>query len=81
MRVNSSSPRMSREKSSPMMSLTSPPEQKPRAPEPVSTTARTLVLLVQRTKVSRELAVDLEGERVEPSGRSRVTVATPSPSS
>ena len=40
MRVNSRSPRASREKSAPMMSSTSPPEQNPR-PAPVKTIART----------------------------------------
>ncbi len=54
MRVNSRRPGMSRSKSWAMMSLTSPPEQKPRGPSPFSTIARTAGYFSFRSrKVSR----------------------------
>ncbi len=49
--------------SGPMISWTSPPEQK-FSPAPVITTALTSSTCRRRSKVSAQLAVGLEGERV-----------------
>ena len=61
--VNSRSDFASRPSSAPMISRTSPPVQNAR-PVPVSTTTRTSAAAGQRAEGVRELAVDVEGQRV-----------------
>ncbi len=75
MRVNSSSPLMSRLKSSPIMSSTSPPEQNPR-PRPVITTTRTSSRLRSEAKVSVSSRYTSKVNEFNRSGRSSVTTAT-----
>ena len=63
MRVKSSSSGMLIFVSGPMISCTSPPEQK-LPPAPVSTTAFTSVALLQRAEQVAQLGVGVEGQRV-----------------
>ena len=63
MRVKRSSPRMSISVSGPMMSRTSPPEQKLPA-SPAITTALHVVVVGERAEVVAQRGVGLEGQRV-----------------
>src|SRR4029450_7776691 len=77
MRVNSSSVRWSEPSSAPMISCTSPPEQKPR-PAPVITSARTSSRWGSSASTSRRSAYASNVSAFSFSGRSNVTVAIPS---
>ena len=77
MRVNASSSGMVIWVSGPMISCTSPPEQK-LSPAPVSTTALMSVLFCRARNQSRSSAYDSKVSGFLRSGRLSVTVATPS---
>jgi hypothetical protein len=66
-RVNSSNPFISRLNSSPIMSSTSPPEQKPR-PRPVMTTTRICSRERSAARGVGQFSIDLESERIKPVG-------------
>lgn len=81
MRANSYTSLVSRVSSSPMMSSTSPPEQKPR-PLPRSTSTRTSSARSASSAMrSRMSAYTSNVSELSRSGRENVTVATPSFSS
>ena len=75
MRVNASSPGMSSWVSGPMISCTSPPEQK-FSPAPASTTQRTSLAYCSRRNRSRSSAYDSKVSGFFFSGRLSVRVAT-----